>query len=146
MRRKSIGAGVAGVIASVAFAVALAGPASASGPGLFTASPSNLNCGAQLAGGVYGCGSVTFTNTTSQPLTIIGDNVEITGPNARDFGYLGSVGNIACASGVTIQPGEFCGVNVLFTPTATGRRSATLNLFDGTSDEPERIRVVGRGL
>lgn len=146
MRRKSIGAGVAGVIASVAFAVALVGPASASGPGLFTASPSNLNCGAHLAGGVYGCGSVIFTNTTSQPLTIIGDNVEITGPNAGDFGYLGSVGDAACASGVTIPPGESCGVNVIFRPSATGRRSATLNLFDGTSDEPERIRVVGRGL
>jgi hypothetical protein len=146
MSRKSIRAGVTGALVSVACALALAGPVSASGPGLFTASPNKLNCGAHLAGGVYGCGSVTFTNTTSQPLTIIGDNVEITGPNASDFGYNGSGFNIACASGVTIQPGQFCGINVVFSPSAAGRHSATLNLFDGTSDQPEIVRVTGRAL
>jgi hypothetical protein len=100
MRRKYISGGVAGAIASVA--LALAGPASASGPGLFTASPSHVNCGAHLGGGIYGCGSVTFTNTTSQPLTIIGDNVEITGPTSVT-GYTGGGFNIACARAARLR-------------------------------------------
>jgi hypothetical protein len=106
----------------------------------------HVNCGAHATGGVYQCGSVTFTNTTSEPLTIIGERVEVSGPNASDFGYNGSGFNIACDTGVTIPPGGFCGINVLFAPSAVGRRTATLNLFDGTSDQASRVRVAGRGL
>jgi hypothetical protein len=90
--------------------------------------------------------AVTFTNNTARPLNIIGQGVEITGANAGDFSTDGSGFNLACAAGVTVAPGQSCGVNVVFSPSAVGRRTATLNLFDGTSFEPERVRVTGRGL
>jgi hypothetical protein len=68
--------------------------------------------------------SVSLTNTGNAPLvvgTVSGSNVSTTG----DFTIIYPGGTDYC-SGVTLQPGYSCGVNVGFTPRATGVRTGSL--------------------
>jgi len=96
-----------------------------SGKGLVAApaailSPDNLNFGTQAQG-------TTSPNPLQVTLNNIGNlafdasNVSITGANAGDFqiSFQGCIGFL-------VVPGRTCGIQVTFTPTATGTRNATL--------------------
>jgi hypothetical protein len=45
----------------------------------------------------------------------------------------------------TLAGGASCTINVLFTPTATGTRTATLNIVDNAAGSPQTVALTGTG-
>lgn len=132
------------VIGAGTLAAGLAGsaPASAAGGGL-SPDPQRVNCGSQALGaGAKLCAAVTFTNTTSTPVLV--SRVAIEG-DRFEFGANGVGFDIPCAPGRLIPLGESCGLNVVFLPSETGRRSARLIVAEDTSGSTARVGVAGRG-
>jgi hypothetical protein len=72
------------------------------------------------------------------------DRVAIEG-DRFEFGANGVGFDIPCAPGRLIPPGEFCGLNVVFLPSETGRRSARLIVEEQASGGSARVGVAGRG-
>jgi hypothetical protein len=128
------------LLAAVAATAALALPiaeASAGKPPL-SASVSRLDCGSQAVdAGAKTCGSITFTNTTSDSVQIGPWGIDETG--AVDF----SVTSTDCIAVSWLAPGESCTTNVEFNPVQTGRRSAKLVQHAGFSTTT--VRLVGLG-
>ncbi len=80
--------------------------------------------------------AVTLSNTGLSQLTIYA--ISIAGPQSGDFSKTSSCGN-------TVQPGNSCTVNVVFTPTATGAREATLSITDNGASRPQLVALSGIG-
>ncbi|SPE45766.1 conserved exported hypothetical protein [Candidatus Sulfotelmatobacter sp. SbA7] len=76
-----------------------------------------------------------LNNTGSTSLTIT--SISITGTNSADFAQSNNCG-------ATLQPGTSCSINVTFTPTAIGNRSATVKIVD--SAPQQWISLTGLGL
>jgi hypothetical protein len=70
---------------------------------------------------------VTLTNTSANTFLYI-STVTLGGANAGDY----ATGYNDCAGARQIPPAGTCSVDVVFTPTATGTRSATLTFTDTT--------------
>jgi hypothetical protein len=83
---------------------------------------------------------VTLTNDGSAALTI--SNIAIGGANPGDF----SQNNNCPMSPNTLAAGLNCTINVTFTPTQTGARSATLNITDNAGGSPQSVNLTGTGL
>jgi hypothetical protein len=80
---------------------------------------------------------VTLTNSGTGPLTL--SSIAVTGTNTKDFGQTNS-----CGAG--IGPGTTCTINVTFSPTATGARSASVTVTDSAAGSPQGITVAGTGM
>ena len=88
--------------------------------------------------------------TTSAPQTVILTNsgtadllissVAITGTNAGDF-----AASAGTCQGTTVTPGGTCSVNLTFTPSATGSRSASLVFTDNANSSPQSVVMMGSG-
>jgi hypothetical protein len=78
---------------------------------------------------------VTITNTGTTELTI--GSIAITGADMGDFGQTN-----ACTG---IKSGHKCVVEVTFTPTMTGSRSADLTVTDNTQAGTTNIPLMGMG-
>jgi hypothetical protein len=63
----------------------------------------------------------------------------ITGPNVNEFSWYGPVWP------VTLAPGIQTTIDVVFTPGATGLRTATLTVTDNTSSSPHLVPLSGTG-
>ena len=84
---------------------------------------------------------LTVTNSGSAPLTF-SVPATITGTNAGDFTFApGST----CAFGTPLALGDSCVVNILFLPTGTGVRTATLTFFDNATPNSQTITLTGVG-
>jgi hypothetical protein len=81
-------------------------------------SATNLAFDDQLVGTASTAKTVTLTNTGDSPLTV---SVAISGTNASDFTKTTTCGSTLAALGS-------CTIDVTFTPSATGNRSATLTV------------------
>jgi hypothetical protein len=83
--------------------------------------------------------SVTLTNTGNATLNI--SSIAVTGTNSGDF-------SLAPAStcGATLGVQDMCTINVTFTPSASGARSAAVTITDDAPDSPESITLSGQGL
>ena len=91
----------------------------------------------------------TDVNTTSQPLTMALTNVGtgtltvtsigITGADAGDFAQTNNCGS-------TLAPGAFCQINMTFTPTTSGNRTAVLSFVDNAKSSPQTVALTGVGL
>src|SRR5207247_5512899 len=68
-------------------------------------------------------------------------SVGFTGTNPGDFGQT----NNCPLSPSTLATGATCTINVTFTPTATGTRSAILTVTDSASNSPQTSGVSGTG-
>ena len=80
-------------------------------------SPIGINFGDQKVGTTSNPVPVTLTNEGTQPLNI--SQIIIMGSNAGDFGQTNNCGS-------SVPAGGQCTIQVTFTPTQTGQRSATL--------------------
>jgi hypothetical protein len=81
---------------------------------------------------------VTVTNTGSASLTI--SDVSLSGVNADQFGVTSG----ACVgASISLQPGQSCTVNVGFSPTTAGTKSASLVFTDNGSTTTQTIPVSG---
>ena len=102
-----------------------------------TASPSSWNFPSQFgSGGSSAPEPVTVTNTGAAPLTITG--IAVTGDSA-DFSSTG------CES-ATLQPGDTCTIQVIFTPTAAGTRTGTLTVGGNVSCNQLNVALSGTGV
>ncbi|MDR3676720.1 MAG: choice-of-anchor D domain-containing protein [Acidobacteriota bacterium] len=108
----------------------------ATGPSV-SLNPSALSFGSQTEGTTSTAQSITMTNPGSTSLLITG--ISVTGTNATDFAQTNSCGGTIAAAGT-------CTINVTFTPTASGGRTAAISIVDNAPDSPESVPLSGTGL
>jgi hypothetical protein len=129
---------IAGNAASSPDTVALSGkgtPVPAPAVGL---SSTTLAFGSQLAGTTSATQAVTLTNTGTAGLNLTA--VAVTGANAASFTAVG------CSAGVLI-PGASCVIDVSFTPTTTGAKSATLGITSNAATSgSDTVAISGNGV
>jgi hypothetical protein len=99
-------------------------------------SKKKLSFGNQLVGTTSGPQKVTLTNVGGTPLNFTG--ITITGTNAGDFSQTNTCGT-------SIAGGDTCTISVTFTPSAQGRRNATLSISDDGGGSPQKVMLTGTG-
>jgi hypothetical protein len=82
--------------------------------------------------------TLVVTNVGGAPLVI--SSVSETGTNLAEFVLADS------CTGQTIAAGETCALNVVFTPQATGPRSATVTINSNASNNPLTVTLRGNGV
>jgi hypothetical protein len=107
-------------------ATATAGPA-------VTLSPTSLSFPSTQVGSTSTL-PVTVMNSGSANLSV--SLISNTGANASLFTHTSTCGN-----GATIAPGSSCTIQVIFTPTAAGTFSATLNVTDNATGSPQTVAL-----
>ncbi len=81
--------------------------------------------------------TVTVKNTGKGQLTF--SNITITGTDPGDFAQATNT----CTG--SIAAGKTCTISVTFTPSATGARSASLELTDDAQGSPQAVALSGTG-
>ena len=99
-----------------------------------TLAPSTVNFGNQGVGSTSSPQALTLTNNGANAVT--GISVGLTGTNAGDFGETDNCGT-------TLAGSASCTINVTFTPTATGARSATLSVNDSAGTQSSSLTGTG---
>lgn len=82
---------------------------------------------------------VTLTNTGNAPLTI--SSIGIGGTNSGDF----SQTNTCPTSGASLVANASCSISLIFTPAATGSRTASVTVADNAPGTPQSLGLVGTG-
>jgi beta-propeller repeat-containing protein/centrosomal CEP192-like protein len=82
---------------------------------------------------------VSLTNAGNAPLTI--SSIGIGGTNSGDF----SQTNTCPASGATLAANASCSINLIFTPSDTGSRTASVTVADNAPGTPQSLGLVGTG-
>ena len=100
------------------------------------ASPSAIDFGTVNLNSPSPSQAVTLVNNTSSALTSI--VITLTGPNLSDFSQTNTCGN-------TLAANSTCTANVVFTPSASGAESATLNIADTDASSPQTVALTGTG-
>jgi len=98
-----------------------------------------LTYGGQTVGTTSAPQSVTLTNTGNAGLLIT--SIATTGANSGDFAPT----NTCPVSPTTLAAGSNCMISVVFDPTATGTRNATLLVTDDAAGSPQSISLTGTG-
>lgn len=101
-------------------------------------SPPSIVFGGQIIGIASGIETTTVSNTGNANLTI--SSVSISGGNAGDFAIVSS--GTTCVATDTVTVGSSCTVDVMFTPTASGARSATLTITDNSDNQANSTQNV----
>jgi dienelactone hydrolase len=96
--------------------------------------PANLNFG-------KGSGSshpleATLTDTGSFTLTI--NSITVAGTNPGDYSQTNTCGN-------SVSAGNSCTITAIFTPKASGSRTAVISISDTSSDSPQDLNLSGTG-
>ncbi len=112
-------------------------PPPASAPAV-TFTPTSLTFAARPIGTTSGPQTVTIANTGRGALFI--SSAATRGANPLDFTQV----NDGC-SGLTLAAGSSCAVEITFSPTATGTRSATFILTDNAAGSPHTVPITGTG-
>jgi len=98
--------------------------------------PASLAFGSQVTGTNSGAQSITVTNAGNASLTVSGASVSPLG----QFSIVAS----DCA---TVLPGASCTVDVRFSPTSTGVKTATIGInHDGLNGSPSNVTLSGTGV
>ena len=119
--------------------VPLSGTASVPAP-VVTLSAIELDYGHQGVGKTSPAQTVTLRNTGNASLNI--QTVGVTGTNPGDFAITNSS---TCTNNSTVAINGSCTIQVTFTPSGIGSRSASVNITDNASDSPETIFLLGSG-
>jgi len=97
-------------------------------------SPSKLTFSSEAVGAISGPQAVTVTN--NQDFTTLAvTGVAISGTNAADFKE-----NSNCT---LVAAGATCTVSVVFEPSASGTRTATLTVTDDAANSPQTVTLTG---
>jgi beta-glucanase (GH16 family) len=99
-------------------------------------SPSSLTFGNQLVHTTSSSQLVTLNNTGSAPLTLT--HIAVTGADASDFTQVDSCGASVAAGGT-------CTIPIVFTPSGTGSRVASLKITDNAGVSPQTVTLSGTG-
>jgi Domain of unknown function (DUF4082)/Bacterial Ig-like domain/Bacterial Ig domain/Abnormal spindle-like microcephaly-assoc'd, ASPM-SPD-2-Hydin len=98
--------------------------------------PTSLAFAAQALNVASAAKAVTLTNTGTATLNITG--YSFTGTNPTDFAQTHTCGT-------TLAVGASCTINVTFTPSAAGARSASLAIADNATGSPQTVALTGTG-
>lgn len=101
------------------------------------AAPSSITWAKVAVGQAGGPKAATLTNNSAVPVTI--SSIAFTGTNAGDF----AIYQNTC--GATLAPSASCTTTILFKPTNSGTRTATLLFTDSDSTSPQEVSVSGTG-
>jgi len=109
-------------------------------PPIIILSSTGVSFGDQLVGSSSAAHTVTIDNAlfSSQPLVL--GSLSVAGANSADF----SLGNDTC-SGKSLAPNASCTVDVVFTPTQVGSRTASLNIPSNAASSPDSVTLTGNG-
>jgi hypothetical protein len=105
---------------------------------IVTLSDNNIVFASQAVGTPSPQFTVTLSNIGQTSLTV--SQISIQGTNASDFSETDSCVGV----GALIAQAK-CTINVVFTPSATGTSSATLNITDNGGASPQVIQLSGSG-
>ena len=98
--------------------------------------PTSLSFTGQNVGTTSAPRTITLTNTGSAMLAV--SSVLITGPNAGDFEQTND-----CST--NIAPGNYCTIDVTFSPTAANGRSGAVTITDNAGNSPQSVSLTGTG-
>ena len=82
--------------------------------------------------------NITLTNSGQATLTFSGAGISVMGANPGDFTQSNNCG-------ASVAAAASCTITVTFKPTATGTRTATLNIADNALDSPQQLSLSGSG-
>ena len=99
-------------------------------------SPIGINFGNQNVGTTSSPVPVTLTNEGTDTLNI--SQITIMGPDANDFAQTNNCGS-------SVPPQGQCTIQVTFTPTQKGQRSASLDIYDDGGGSPQGVALSGTG-
>ena len=116
-------------------AVKLTGSATA-----VSVTPTALTFAAQTVGTTSPAKTVTFFNAGSTALPI--SSITIQGTNFKDFPIQSSS---TCSTSVPVPANSSCTINIAFSPTATGSRTASLQIGDTDPTGPQTVSLTGTG-
>jgi hypothetical protein len=100
-------------------------------------SSATLTFGSQNTGGSSAAQSVTLTNIGTATLSSI--SISMAGANPGDFSQTNTCGS-------SVAAGANCTINVTFTPTIAGSRSASLSIADNANGSPQTVGLTGTGV
>ncbi len=103
--------------------------------------PASLDFGPSTVGQSSITRIVSLVNTGNQSLSV--NAMSLTGINAADFTVSPAV---SCQPPAVILPNANCPVSLVFTPTATGPRRASLTVTDKALGSPQAMSVIGTGV
>jgi Abnormal spindle-like microcephaly-assoc'd, ASPM-SPD-2-Hydin len=104
---------------------------------IISLTPTKLSFGTVTVGTTSAAQSVTVTNKGTVGVSFTG--FAILGTDATDF----PISSNSCGS--SLAAGAHCVVQIKFKPTATGARSATLNISDNGGGSPQKVPLTGSG-
>jgi len=100
-------------------------------------SPTSLTFGSQATGTSSASQALTLTNSGTVTLTLTG--ITITGTNAGDFSQTNTCGTTLAATAK-------CAINVVFSPTAGGTRTASISIADNAPGNPQLVALTGTAI
>ena len=103
-----------------------------------TFSPASVAFSSQLVGASSLPQQVSLTNAGTAPLVITG--VSVSGTNAGDFQLQSN-----CVPNSPLTPGASCTISVTFTPSFSGTRVATLQVYDNAFASSQGMGIAGTG-
>jgi hypothetical protein len=104
---------------------------------LVNLSPASINFGQQATGVTSAAQSVTLSNVGTASLSL--PSIIVVGNDPGDFAQTNNCGS-------SLASGASCNINVTFTPTTTGSRTATLMIYDNASGNPHTAGLSGTGI
>ena len=108
-----------------------------SGSGTWMAlSPSGANFGNQTVGTTSSPRNISLINKGTTTVSISG--ITLAGPNPGDFAEITNCGS-------TLAAGAHCVIQVTFTPTTTGSRTAQVAVSDNSGGSPQTAGLIGTG-
>jgi hypothetical protein len=116
--------------------VSLSGTATSLPAPAVSLSPLSLAFGNQTVNTTSTAQTLTLSNAGNGALSII--SLALTGTNASDFAQANTCGS-------SLAAGANCTIAVMFTPSVTGTRAASLSIADNSTGSPQTVPPVGRG-
>jgi hypothetical protein len=101
--------------------------------------------GPQIRGTTGAARVLTVANTGNSPL-ILSTAVFLNGANSSDFAVDPLTTTCVMSAGATLAGGQSCKIGILFTPSATGARSASLYFQDNTVTGTNTVQLAGTGI
>lgn len=99
-------------------------------------SPTTLAFGNEPVDMTSAVKAVTLSNTGNAALSLT--SIAFTGTNASNFAQANTCGS-------SVAPGGHCPIVVMFTPSASGNRTAALSISDNAAGSPQTVSLSGSG-
>jgi hypothetical protein len=100
--------------------------------------PTSLTFPLQMLSTASSPKTVTLKNTGNATLALSASPITLTGTDAADYSFTHTCGTSLAAS-------ASCSINVTFTPSSAGTRSATLNVASNATGSPATVAISGSG-